>query len=284
LGDRKQGTPKPAQPQSMVADVQRVRRWKRIVKNTLIVCCLIGFVGAACWGLAQLVFRSSIFQVTDIKVNGSRVSTQRQILDLAGIQQGGSLFRFDVRAAEARIATHPWVERAAITTQWPSSIEIEVIEFQPFALMQVEDGTEKNLRYINRAGRLFAEAGQGQELDFPVITGVRLDKDLAADRLVKGSMAESAWNLLVMTAKGNAILPVQAVSEVHVDQQAGIILYLVDRPFPIYFGSDRLQMKYSRLLKVLEQLYTKKKIDAVKDIRMDYSDDKVLVTGVQIDE
>ena len=99
----------------------------------------------------------------------------------------------------------------------------------------------------------------------------------------KGAWRKAACSLLLLAAKGNAILPIQAVSEVHIDQKLGLILYLVDRPFPVYFGTDRLQTKYFRLLKVLEQLYAKKQVDAVKEIRMDYLDDKVLVTGVQID-
>ena len=275
--------PKSARPQVMVAGARRVWIWKRVLKNVLLAAVLLAIVGAGLWGAAQLLFRSTIFRLTDIRVTGTRITTQRQILDLAGLQQGGSLLRFDAKAAAARIETHPWVERAEIRTNWPSAVEITVSEFQPFALVNLEEAKERRLRYLNRSGRLFSEAGQGQELDFPVITGVRAERDVAADRLVKGSMAEAAYSLLALASKGNAILPIQAVSEVHIDQQLGIVLYLVDRPFPVYFGTDRLQMKYYRLIKVLEQLYAKKQVDAVKEIRMDYLDDKVLVTGVQID-
>jgi len=280
---RKNTAPKPARPQIMVTGAQRVWKWKRLLKNGLLVGVLLAIAGAGFWGATQLLFRSTIFRLTDVKVTGTQVTTPRQILDLAGLQQGGSLLRFNAKAAAARIETNPWVERAEIKTNWPSAVEITVSEFQPFALVNLEEAKERRLRYLNRSGRLFAEAGQGQDLDFPVITGVRADKDVEAGRLVKGSLAEAACGLLALAAKGNAILPIQAVSEVHVDQQLGIVLYLVDRPFPVYFGTDRLPMKYSRLIKVLEQLYTRKQVDAVKEIRMDYLDDKVLVTGVQID-
>lgn len=274
---------KPPRPQSMVSGVQRAWKWKRLGKNTLLIGTLLGIVAAGLWMGVQLLFQSTIFRLTDIKVNGVRIATQRQILDLAGLQPGGSLLRFDAKAAVARIETHPWVERAEIKTQWPSAVEITVSELQPFALINLEAGKERRLRYLNRAGRVFSEAGQGQELDFPVITGVQAEKDVEADRLVKGSMAEAACQLLGMAARGNAILPIQAISEVHIDPRLGLILYLVDRPFPIYFGTDRLQTKYSRLIRVMEQLYMKKQVDAVKEIRMDYLDDKVLVTGVQLD-
>jgi len=267
----------------MVAGAQRLWKWKRLLKGVALVGLLGVVVSAGLWGATQLLLRSTIFRLTDIKVTGARVATQRQILDLAELQQGGSLLRFDAKAAAARIESHPWVERAEIKTNWPSSVEITIVEHQPFALVNLEEAKERRLYYINHSGRLFAEAGQIQELDFPVITGIRADKDVAAGRLARGTLAEAACSLLGMAAKGNAILPIQAVSEIHVDQKQGLILYLVDRPFPIYFGMDRFQLKYNRLIKVLEQLYAKKQVNGVKEIRMDYLDDKVLVTGVQID-
>ena len=280
---RRPAKPIPFRPQSMVSDAQRAGKWKRFSQQLLlaaVVCCA---AGALLWGSTRLLLRSSIFRLSDIRIIGENAVTERQVLDLAGLQQGGSLLQFNAKAAEARIASHPWVERAEVSTQWPSAVEITVTEHQPFALVNVETDKGRRLRYLSRTGRLFAEVGQGQELDFPVITGAAAGKDVEGDSFVKGSLAESANNLLQLAGKGNAILPIQAISEVHIDQQRGIILYLVDRPFPVYFGTDRLQTKYYRLVRVLEQLYAKKQVDAVKEIRMDYLDDKVLVTGAQID-
>jgi cell division protein FtsQ len=276
-------SPKPFRSAVVVSGAQRAWKWKKLFRNTLLLCVLVGVAATLFWGAKQALFHSNVFHLTDIRVTGTNVTSQRQILDLAGLSQGGSLLRFDARTAAARIETHPWVEHAVITTQWPSAVEIAVSEFQPLALVNLEEAKEKRLRYLTKSGHVFAEVGQGQELDFPVITGVLADKDVEGNRLVKGSLAEGACHLLGLAAKGNAILPIQAVSEIHVDRNLGLILYLVDRPFPVYFGTDRLQTKYLRLIKVLEQLYAKKQVDAVKEIRMDYLDDKVLVTGVQID-
>jgi len=280
---KKNGSDKSLRPQPMVTGAQRRWKWKRLLRGAVLIGLLMAVAGTGLWGAAQLLLRSTVFRLTDIKVTGVRVATQRQILDLAGLQQGGNLLQFDAKAAAARIESHPWVERARIKTNWPSSVEITVVEHQPFALVNLEEAKERHLYYINHSGHMFSEAGQIQELDFPVITGIRSDKDVEAGRLARGTLAEAACSLLGMTTKGNAILPIQAVSEIHVDQKQGLILYLVDRPFPIYFGVDRLQLKYNRLIKVLEQLYAKKRVEGVKEIRMDYFDDKILVTGVQID-
>jgi hypothetical protein len=271
------------QPQTAVTGTQRVWRLKQFSKTTLMFMGLAGTLLVILWLSSQLLMRSDIFRLTDIRISGIRTTTERQILDLAGLQRGGSLLRFNTKAAEARIAAHPWVEQVRIRIQWPSAIEIMVSEYQPLALVNIEEQKERRLRYINKEGHVFAEVGQGQELDFPVITGVPLQKEVASNSVVKGGLAEAACSLLLLTARGNAVLPIQSVSEVHLDPQQGLIVYLIDRPFPIYFGKDRLQTKYFRLVKVLEQLYARKQVDAVKEIRMDYSDDKVLVTGAKID-
>jgi cell division protein FtsQ len=273
----------PPQPQPLVTGAQRTWKLKQFSKITMMIMGCGAVLLVILWLSFQMMIRSDIFRLTDIRISGTRTMTERQILDLVGLQVGGSLLRFNKKAAEERIAAHPWVEQVRIKTLWPSAIEIAVREYQPFALVNLEEHKEKRLRYINKEGRVFAEVVHGQELDFPVITGVFLQKDVVSNGFVKGGLADAACSLLLLAGKGNAILPIQSISEVHIDQQKGLIVYLVDRPFPVYFGKDRLQTKFFRLVKVLEQLYAKKQVDAVKEIRMDYSDDKILVTGAKID-
>lgn len=270
-------------PQSMGSRAHRPGAWQRWVTGGLLLALAVVAVGAVVLAAGQWLLRSDIFRLAEIRIHGEQMVTERQILDLAGLQQGGSLLRFNAKIAKERIESHPWIEHVEIRTQWPSVAEIVVSEYQPYALVNVESGKERHLYYLSRSGRLFVEAGEGQELDYPVITGVVAGRDVVGGTFVQGSLAEMAGQLLQVATRGNTVLPIQAISEVHVDAQRGLILYLVDRPFPVYFGNDRMQTKYYRLVRVLEQLYAKKLVDAVKEIRMDYLDDKVLVTGAQID-
>lgn len=270
-------------PQAAGSPIQRSGLWQKWLKGGVVLIVLAVIAGVVMMAAVQWLLRSDIFRLAEIRITGEQMVTERQILDLAGLQQGGSLLRFNGKAAKERIESNPWIEHVEIRTQWPSMAEIVVSEHQPYALVNVESGKERHLYYLSRSGRLFVEAGEGQELDYPVITGVVSGRDVADGVFVSNSLAALAGQLLQVAARGNTVLPIQAISEVHVDAQRGLILYLVDRPFPVYFGNDRLQTKYYRLVRVLEQLYAKKLVDAVKEIRMDYLDDKVLVTGAQID-
>ena len=270
--------------QAVVNGAQRIWKLKRISRSTGLLIALAGALLAAGWLSYQGLIQTGIFRLTDIRIYGARVATERQIMDLSGLQQGTSLLRFRPQTVARAITAHPWVERAEVKLLWPSGVSITVYEQQPLALVNLERDTESRLRYLNREGVIFADIGPDQDIDFPVITGLQPERDYQSDRLLSGSLGEAAHAFLLLAAKGNAILPVQAVSEVHLDEHQGIVVYLVDQPFPIKFGRERMQTKYFRLVRVLEQLYTKKLIDAVKEIDMDYADDKVLVVGAKVDE
>lgn len=270
------------QTQAVVSGAQRALKWKRLFLVSVVGAVVVGLLGTGTWLTHQWLIKSPVFRLTEIRIIGFGITTERMILDLAQLRQGGGLFGFDVQAAEARIGAHPWIEDVAVKRQWPSTVTITVKEQQPFALVNIEEGQEKRLHYLNRRGRVFARVEQGQELDYPVITGALWHQDLETDALVQGSLADLAFRLLLLSARGNAVLPVQTISEVHLDPEQGLIMYLVDQPFPVYLGRDRLQTKYYRLVKILEHLYARKQIDAVKEIRMDYADDKVLVTGTEV--
>jgi hypothetical protein len=60
-----------------------------------------------------------------------------------------------------------------------------------------------------------------------------------------------------------------------------MVLYLVEYPFPIFFGNGNSEKKYSRLIQVLRVLYKKPNgkelLAQIAYIQMDYLNDKVLV-------
>lgn len=270
-------------PQAAVSGAQRGWRLKRFSRSTLLLIILVGCTVAGLWASYRLLAHSDIFRLTDVEVGGTQVTNRRQILDLAGLEPGISLLTFRSALVKAKIAAHPWVEQVEVVTRWPSRVEITVREYRPIALINIEEGMERRLRYVDRNGRVFADVEAGQDIDYPVLTGSQLQQDVVAGAIVKGSLTESGLSLLLLASRGNAILPIQAVSEVHVDPKEGLILFLNEHPFPIHFGREHLQVRFSRLIRVLDRLYNKKQIDAVRGIRMDYSETKVLVTGAEID-
>ena len=57
----------------------------------------------------------------------------------------------------------------------------------------------------------------------------------------------------------------------------GIVLFLMDRPFPVRLGRGKMKKKYERLAKVLQLMYKRKEFNKVAYIQINYTEDKVLV-------
>ena len=280
---RKRHNPSPPGVQKSIVGVQRqaqIKWYSRGVVTLVFLCAIVSFLF---WGGYALLMRSDVFRLTDIQVKGNRISSLSQILKEGSIEQGVSLFTVDTKAAAMAISSLPWIDRVTLTKRWPSAIEIKVREHRPLALVNIENTSGSELFYLNNNGVLFAPLLLGQDFDYPIITGVKWGAAESAKQLPQGSVAESALVLLKLAAKGNAILPIQSISEVHVDSQQGLVVYLVDQPFPIYFGTEKIYTKYYRLVKILERLYRKKQIEGIASIRMDYMENKVLVARAELD-
>jgi hypothetical protein len=102
-----------------------------------------------------------------------------------------------------------------------------------------------------------------------------------ADQPLKEKALAEILTFLRKVRGNDPHLPAQSVSELHVTKSGQIVVYLVDYPFPIFFGNGNTKVKYSRLIQVLRALYKKQNgkelLSQIEYIQMDYLNDKVLV-------
>ncbi len=250
----------------------------RLSKAAMLTGLLTVLLALFSWQAYNLVEHAQVFAVRKITVQGCRMAAEEQVLALAGIRVGMPMLGFIAQEAAQRIQTHPWIDRVSIHRSWPYSVQIEVQEHRPLAMICLDK--ESGLYYVDHNGKIFASVEQGQDIDFPVVTGVHLSH-LPADIQDAGPVAVDAVRFLHFAALGNPVLPMQSLSEIHVSRENGIIAYLVERPFPIHLGYGNIRTRYYQLVKLLEQLYSKEKIEHVKEIRMDYQADRILVSKAE---
>lgn len=250
------------------------RRVSRTAFVTMLICLLLGTGG---WGIYRLLVSSDIFRLTEVTVLGNRTVRERKILEVTGLTRGVNLLEFDIPAAELRAMELDWVDRIDISLSLPTKAVVKIREYEPLALVGIDGTKGSQLYYVSREGDVFAPVKAGEDIDFPVITGDLKSLGLKEEQIADGTLAADALAFLHLAARGNAILPIQAISELHVDSTFGLTVYLVDHTFPIFIGSERISSKYYRLVQILEQLYRKDKMDSIKEIRMDYMENKVLV-------
>jgi len=260
--------------------VARKPEWnlQLIRKSFLLLVLVMLFVGVGRWGF-QTLERSGTFSVRRVTVLGNRMSNEAQIRTLADIKQGDQLFRVPPEEIAERVRQHPWVDQVEVERVWPDTLTIRVHEYRPLAMINIE-GKQQGLYYFGHQGVIFAPVEPLQDIDYPVITGfVPPDgsEDVSGLGLGEDAIAEDVHGFLHVAARGNPILPLQSISEIHVDREKGIIVYLVEHPFPIYVGYGNVEKRYYQLVKLLERFYRKGEIEGIKEIRMDYHEGRILV-------
>jgi cell division protein FtsQ len=215
------------------------------------------------------------FRIHEIEINGCVMTDPATLRRFADISYEMNMLTIDREEMQQRLEEHPWIARATVRRIWPDGLTIGVTEYRPQALV-LQEGA-KGFEYFDKKGTVFAEVNSGQEIDLPVITGL----DTFDTESEKKELLATAAEFLRLAGRNNPNLPAQNVSEIHFSNGGELTLYLVEHPFPIYFGRGEVKRKYYQLRKVLEVLYRKRKgramIEKVAYIRMDYQKNKVLV-------
>ncbi len=231
------------------------------------------------WGGWQtLVPGVSFFQLHHLEFKGRSVTTEAALRERSGLAlYQTNLLTLDTDKVEKLIADDPWVRSAKVTRDWPSGLTVAIVEHTPLALMSGDESGGSGLSFIDKSGVVFMTVSPGQDIDYPIITGLERIHELKQ----RQEIFFDIFQFLKQSEKNNPNLPTQAVSEIHVNENGELIIFLVEYPFPIFFGRGQTETKYNRLVKVLEVLYKKHdegmQISRVEYIRMDYLNDKVLV-------
>lgn len=263
-----------------VASYQRPRQVKRVLCTVNIFLAVTLLVVCVTWLSFRMLSTSDIFRITAVEVQGNKMASEHQVLEKAGLTHGEGMADLDIQQIKKNIRSLPWVDTVEIERHWPSTVTVVIREHTALALINLTGDEKKHLYYVDAKGQIFAQTQSITDLDFPVLSGRNLSDHLDEMQVRKDSLADKGLEFLKLAAKNNQILPLQAVSEVQVNDEKGLIVYLVDYPFPIYMGQDKIRERYYLLVRVLAQLYRKDKVREVKEIRMDYAEDKIMVASL----
>jgi cell division protein FtsQ len=105
------------------------------------------------------------FGVEEIQITGHKETSELAILEQ--LQGDGSLVSFDLREAQKRVETLPWVASASVRKYYPSTLIVEVGERTPFALWQ-RDG---QVRVIDMTGTEIVPLEESRFSKLPFMVG-----------------------------------------------------------------------------------------------------------------
>lgn len=115
------------------------------------------------------VLSSSLFAVDEVVVQGGPYTQARNGVLLDEVIEdlrGQPVLLVDTAAAEARLETIPWVERAFVVTDFPNRVFIDLRERSPLATFVGSDG---RYRVIDRDGRVL-DVLDGRPRDYMLVT------------------------------------------------------------------------------------------------------------------
>jgi cell division protein FtsQ len=260
----------------------RKTRWKHLLsrlqdKLFRKILVLLAFLLCTAF-LSQEIYNrlccSDFFQITAMKIDGNRMTSKEQIAALSRVDIHSNLLAINIIEVKSLLESHPWIASADIIRDWPNRLLITVKEKKPVALLSRDAG----LFFLDNMGMIIAAAGPSQELDFPVVTGLENFPFNPAEANNVPESLQQVMALLKLADKNNTILPEQNISEIHIDRNGALVLYLLERTFPIYLGNGvEISTRYHRLAKVLRDLYKTKEFSEVSYIRFDYQEDTILV-------
>lgn len=198
------------------------RNWRAIFGWTFGCVTLAGL----CVGMVLLYYQvltSSLFSVKDIKdieIEGLHRLRPELILQLAKLSPPVSLIALKPAQVEHALERHPWIARAGLTRKWPHRLHLRIQERVPVALVQLGE-----LHYVDQRGNLFKPLSPGDPNNFPVITGLKQDYFAQGDGTLREPLIQ-VFELVELLKKAHHPLSLENVSEIHVDLEQGLTLYV----------------------------------------------------------
>lgn len=84
----------------------------------------------------QWLKQGDCFRIAKIEVDGNDLVMDKEILKLARIRKKDSIWSVDLKAAENRIASNPWIGKVSVFRRHPDAVRIQVEEKKPVALLK----------------------------------------------------------------------------------------------------------------------------------------------------
>lgn len=177
--------------------------------------------------------------VEHVHFEGGHRASPEALRHLSDIRNGDTVWSVDLEAAERGVERHPWVRRATARVERPSSVVVELEEFEPVALLRMDD-----LYYVDARGAVFLRA-QPDDLDYPVISGVTEALERAHPDLPRLVIRDALW--LMDQLDRTALVERASVSEVAFSARSGFTVVLTGGGAELAFRLDDLSSQLERL-------------------------------------
>ncbi len=215
----------------------------------VLVLSLGGVVGvtASYYGAQFLLYSPSmlLLKPDQIEVNGNRIVSREAVLQQFVHDRNRSVLQVPLEARRSQLEQIPWVESASVQRILPNRLRVDLTERTPVAFAR--SGNE--LALIDAHG-VILDRPQGEELHFPIVTGV--SEDLPRDQREKRMQTYAEFMKDVDLVRSGSS---DRVSEVDLSIPKDLRVVMTglanandSQAVTIHFGSSEFTGKYKMLV------------------------------------
>ena len=226
------------------------RRWRRVFLRAGVVLgvVLLGFVAQrvsgpatiAAGSLREFILESPYFSVREIQVRGADKVSGDEVIAMAGLRRGMSIWSIDLAVIEKKIGRHPWVRRVLARREFPRRVIIDVEERTPKAIVAM-----RKLYYVDADGVVFKEVGPGENVKFPLLTGLRPEQITAPDPATRKRIQDALRLSEMMVQRSHSL------SEIHFAKPDRLVVYTTAYPIALHMGWGDWADKLTRMERLL---------------------------------
>ncbi len=251
------------------------RDWKKLFHRLLRISIASGsgfLLASGALLTAQMLLESGYFGVRQIRVEQQMRVSEGDILDASDIELGDSLFDLELYMIGRKIEEHPWIARADVERSFPDQVVIRVVEREARAIIDLG-----YLYYVDKAGEVFKMLDADDQLNYPVITGI--DRQYLLDNPDQTQDPLNQALQLIDELNNRDVFNLEDVSEIHYDQQEGLILYTRIGGVPVRLGKMGFKGKLNRLERIYSDLESR--LMALKYIDLNVTDRVIVKVDVK---
>lgn len=201
---------------------------------------------AAVAGLILLAFRwaesTGQFALVDVKLTGNQYLDSGELVQWLELPAHQILTDINLSVMQTRLETHPYVKAARASRDFPSSLQIDVVERLPVAYIN-----QSPFHLIDEEGVILPARDQVFEFDVPTLSGFNPAEELypVGERCLSQKILEAVGYLNLILWRYPALY--DDLSEVRINAGDEYVLYLTQYPTEILLGASELPERLSLL-------------------------------------
>lgn len=230
------------------------------VKFTFLLVGLV-FISLLFLSLYQYLLSSPYIKLEQVVVKGVDEETKEELMALLKLNFDESLLAINLDELKQRLEKHPWIRSAQLEKQFPHTLIIWAEKERPRALVILG-----GLFYINPWGEIFKEVDQGDDIDYPVVTGI------SSNDVVRETQLKLAAGMLRLLESEKGPFSLKELSEIHFNKNENVSFYSLSLPAVIKLRGSDLGVKKDELKKIVKHLRKTGLIHMVRAIDLNYRD------------